>query len=417
MASKSPLRLGVLVVVIFLCTLVSYIDRVNISVTAPQMIEEYGWDTRSLGLVFSSFFWGYLLLQIPSGWLADRYGGRRIMFGSTLLWAVFTFLTTLPASIAGISAVRAALGAAEAPNMPALTSLIGRHLPRRFLSRILGFNFSAIALGPLVATPAAVFFMVNWGWRSVFYASAAVTLALALLWWWATKWAGVVDTPASEAAAAEIPAAPDAAPLVDRPFRSLEVWGFSVAWYSNAYIFYFFIFWLPIYLTQGKGFSLEEMAGLAVIPWMVLFVMMNVAGYFVDMLKRRSRHSLFWRRMIYAGAFVWCAAFLLPLQQAQSGAAAVTLISLAFAGLAWNWPIAYSLPIEYSAPKAGIITGFLNSWAQVAGILAPIITGYVVADGDWNKAFLVATVFAVLGALLVGLTSRYSTGAATPQVA
>src|SRR5215218_3596114 len=110
MSAKMPLRLGVLVVVIFLCTLVNYIDRVNISVTAPAMIEEYGWDSKSLGVVFSSFFWGYLLLQMPSGWLVDRFGGRRIMFGSTVLWAAFTALTALPRSIAGLSVVRALLG-------------------------------------------------------------------------------------------------------------------------------------------------------------------------------------------------------------------------------------------------------------------------------------------------------------------
>jgi MFS family permease len=412
--SKTPLRLGVLVVVIFLCTLVNYIDRVNISVTAPAMIEEYGWDSASLGIVFSSFFWGYLLLQMPSGWLADKLGGRRVMFGSIILWADFTVLTTIPKSILGLSVVRALLGAAEAPNMPALTSLIGRHLPRRLLSRVLGFNFSAIALGPLIATPFAVFFMVNWGWRSVFYASAALTLLLAGLWWWSTKWAGVVDETADEQAARhkseDDAPIPPAAALVERPFRSIEVWGFSVAWFSTAYVFYFFMFWLPTYLTQAKGFTLQEMAGLAVIPWLVLFVMMNVAGFLIDILKRRSRHHLFWRRMIFAGAFLWCAACLWPLQFVQSGLAAVGLISLAFVGLSFTWPIAYALPIEYSSRKAGVITGFLNSWGQVAGILAPIITGVVIADGDWTMAFLVTTLVAVMGAGLVGLTSRYSTG-------
>jgi MFS family permease len=133
-----------------------------------------------------------------------------------------------------------------------------------------------------------------------------------------------------------------------------------------------------------------------------------VAGWVIDMIKRRSHRPVFWMRMIYAGAFVWCAAFLYPLQQAQTPGAAVALITLALVGLAPNWPIAYSLPIAYAPRKAGTVTAFLNSWGQVAGILAPIITGVVVADGDWSKAFLVATVFAVLGALLVGLTTRYS---------
>lgn len=407
MRPSVSVRLATLVGVIFLCTLVNYIDRVNISVAAPQMIDEYGWDSASLGVVFSSFFWGYLLLQMPSGWLVDRFGARRIMFGSTVLWAAFTLLTAFPRSILGLSAVRAALGAAEAPNMPALTALVGRKLPPRFMSRILGFNFSAIALGPLVATPFAVAFMLNWGWRSVFYASAAVTLLLAGLWWWSTKWAGATDDAAD--LASESGSAPEVRGLTDRPFRSLEVWGFSLAWYSNAYVFYFFMFWLPTYLTKAKGFSLQEMAGLSIIPWLALFLAMNVAGWVIDAIKRRSRRPVFWMRMIYAGAFVWCAAFLYPLQQVQSGQSAVILITLALVGLAPNWPIAYSLPIAYAPKKAGTVTAFLNSWGQVAGILAPIITGLVVADGDWSKAFLVTTAFAVLGALLVGLTTRYST--------
>jgi MFS family permease len=411
MSASQSVRLAALVVVIFLCTLVNYIDRVNISVTAPQMIEEYGWDSASLGVVFSSFFWGYLLLQMPSGWLVDRYGARRMMFGSTILWALFTLLTAFPKSILGLSAVRAGLGAAEAPNMPALTALVGRHLPPRYLSRILGFNFSAIALGPLVATPFAVFFMINWGWRSVFYVSAAITLLLAGLWWWSTKWAGATDE-AHVVEAAVAAEKPRAEGLTEKPFRSLEVWGFSLAWYSNAYVFYFFMFWLPTYLTRAKGFTLEEMAGLAVIPWLALFVAMNISGWVIDMIKRRSRRPVFWMRMIYAGAFVWCAAFLYPLQHAQTGASAVVLITLALVGLAPNWPIAYSLPIIYSPRKSGTITAFLNSWGQVAGILAPIITGVVIGDGDWTKAFMVTTAFAVLGALLVGLTSRYSTGVA-----
>lgn len=415
MDKKTPVRLAVLVVVIFLCTLVNYIDRVNISLAAPAMIEEYGWDSTSLGLVFSSFFWGYLLLQMPSGWLADRFGGRRVMFGSILLWGAFTLLTTAPKSILGLSVVRAGLGAAEAPNMPALTALIGRHLPRRIMSRVLGFNFSAIALGPLVATPLAVLVMVEWGWRAVFYASAALTLLLAGLWWWATWLAGVTDEAEARGQGEETPGdeAPrdEAAALTERPFRSPEVWGFSVAWFSTSYVFYFFMFWLPTWLVQAKGMALEAMAGLAVIPWLVLFVMMNVAGFLIDILKRRSRHALFWRRMIYAGAFVWCAAFLWPLQQVQSPATAVALISLAFVGLSFTWPVAYSLPIEYAPRKAGVITAFLNSWGQVAGILAPLVTGAVVAGGAWDRAFLVTTGVAAGGALLVGLTSRYSTGA------
>src|ERR1039458_8693831 len=97
----------IVVLAIFLGTMINYLDRVNISVTAPIMSTEYGWNTANLGIIFSSFFWGYFLLQLPGGWLADRYGGGRLLFGSSLLWTIFTFLTAFPSNLIVLSGVRA----------------------------------------------------------------------------------------------------------------------------------------------------------------------------------------------------------------------------------------------------------------------------------------------------------------------
>ncbi len=408
--SDSKKTYGRLVIVaIFLCTMVNYLDRVNISVTAPMMSKEYGWDTTRLGIVFSSFFWGYFLLQLPGGWLADRYGGRRILFGSSLLWAVFTFLTAFPSNLLGLSAVRAGLGAAEAPNFPALTPFIARHLPKHLVSRILGFNFSAIALGPFVGTPFAAFCVIHWGWRSVFYTFAGMSLIWAVLWIWVTNRAGMTDATGAEAE-------PDAAAgtgqaIFEKPFSKLEVWGSSVAWYCTSYVFYFFVLWLPTYFMKVRGMSAAEMAGFATVPWLVLFITMNVAGYFVDIVKQRSKHSIFWRRMIFAGGFAWSAVFLFPLQHATTSTEAVALICIAFLGLGWTWPVAFALPIEYAPAKAGVVTGFMNSWGQIAGISAPIITGAVIAGGTWGMAFFITAAVSLLGTVLVAGTSHYSTGA------
>jgi len=398
------------VLAIFLCTMVNYLDRVNISVTAPVMSKEYGWDTTSLGLIFSSFFWGYFLLQLPGGWLSDKFGGGRLLFGSSLLWAVFTFLTAIPSNLIVLSGVRAALGAGEAVNFPAQTAFIGRHLPKRMVSRIMGFNFSAIALGPFIGTPLSVYFMTNWGWRSVFYAMGAMSLAWALFWFWLTRWAGMTDETVTSVNQGEAMQARASEAIFEKPLTKVEVWGSSMSWYCCSYVFYFFAFWLPTYFVKARGMSVEQMAGFATIPWLVLFFTMNVAGHVVDIIKQKSAHSIFWRRMIFAAGFAWAAVFIFPLQHATTGGGAVLLICVAFMGLGWSWPVAFALPIEYAPAKAGVVTGFMNAWGQVAGITAPLITGAVIAGGNWEWAFIITAFISIMGTALVAGTSHYSTG-------
>jgi ACS family glucarate transporter-like MFS transporter len=107
---------------------------------------------------------------------------------------------------------------------------------------------------------------------------------------------------------------------------------------------------------------------------------------------------------------IWASVFIYFLQYARTSRQAVALICVAFMGLAFQWPVAWALPIEYTPKKSGIITAFMNVWGQVAGIVAPLITGYVIMGGNWSKAFVATAMFALMGAILVGVTSRYSTG-------
>lgn len=407
---KPRFNVGWIVLLIFLGTMTNYMDRVNISLAAPVMVKEAGWSTVTLGVVLSSFFWGYFLLQIPGGWLADRFGGRRIMTVTGYLWAVFTAATAVSASsLPVLTGVRAGLGAAEAANFPAGTSIVARWLPRSVTARMQALNQSAIALGPLIATPLSVFLITTWGWPSIFYVFAIISLVWATVWWVVTKRAGLPDIPEKQPEAVAQPVIPD---FLDQPFKSLEVWGSSMAWYADSYVFYFLLTFMPTYFVQAQHVPLQELALLGTVPWAVLFVMMNVAGWIVDTVGRVSAHGIFWRRMMYAGGFVWAAAFMMLAKGATNANSAVVLISLALAGLAFVWPVGWSLPVVYARSKAGLLSGFMNSWGQVAGILAPIITGAAVAGGHWGNAFLWVVGFALLGAVLVAGTSRWSTDAA-----
>jgi len=406
---KSMAAWGV-VMGIFFCTMVNYMDRVNISVTAPMMIKEYGWDTQSLGFVFSTFFWGYFLLQMPMGWIADKFGPRKILGISAAYWGIFTIFSAIPSNIYALSTVRACLGAGEAANFPAQTSFIARHLPRRMVSRIQAFNLSAISLGPFVATPFAAYMMTHYGWRSVFYSFAVISFVIGAYWMYVTKKANMTDSVFLEEKQETGTEKKVVAAIFDKPLREIEVWGSSMAWFSNSYVFSFLVMWLPLYFVKGRGMSVEEMAVFGSIPWAFLFIMMNVAGYIVDWVKNNTKHNVFWRRMIFAAGYLWCAAFIVMIQNVQTSNEALMYICTSFVGLAFTWPVGFSLPIEYAGPKAGIATGFMNSWGQLAAIISPLITGYVASTNNWGHAFWWAAVFSLAGAIVVLATSKYNTG-------
>lgn len=395
---------------IFITTTVCFMDRVNISVAAPLIINEYGWDAQSLGYVFSAFFWGYFLCQLPTGWLADKFGPRRLLGISLAGWGIFSIFTVLPSNLYAMIAVRAGLGIVEAPTMPAEASFIARHLPRRMVGRIQALNLSAIAVGPLVATPFSAYMMIHYGWRSVFYACAVISFFFSAYWMYVTKKANMTDNvflQKNTDVATEKKVVPA---IFEKPLKELEVWGSSIQAASNSYVFVFLVLWLPMYFVKGRGMSVEEMAVFGTIPWAVLFVMMNVAGFIVDWVKNNTKHNVFWRRMILVAGYLLCAASIMMIQNVQTSNQALTYICIALVGLAFTWPVGFSLPIEYGGSNAGFLTAFLNCFGQFAAIISPLITGYVASTNNWGHAFWWAAVFALGGAIVVLVTSRYNTG-------
>jgi len=198
--------------------------------------------------------------------------------------------------------------------------------------------------------------------------------------------------------------------IFDQPLKQLEVWGSSMQAGCNSYVFTFVVLWLPTYFVKARGMSVQDMAVFSTIPWVVLFVFMNIAGFIVDYVKNNTVHSIFWRRMILVAGYVWCGTFILQIQNVQTSKQALMYICIAFVGLGFTWPVGFSLPIEYAGLKAGLITGFLNCWGQGVSIIQPLITGYVAATNNWGLAFVWAAGFSLAGAVVVLVTSRYNTG-------
>ena len=172
------------VLLTFVSVFICYIDRVNISVAIIPMAEEFGWSLQTQGFVLSSFFIGYLLLQIVGGRLADRFGGKMVLAAGVLAWSLFTLLTP-PAAALGISvliAARIAMGMGEAVTFPSIYSLYSRWVPLRERARAVGFTNSGIPLGTVFALVLTPYIVQRLGWEWAFYLFGSLGLVWYVAW-------------------------------------------------------------------------------------------------------------------------------------------------------------------------------------------------------------------------------------------
>jgi len=164
------------------CMALAYMDRWNLSVAAPLLMEEYGWNETTIGLLQSVFFYGFTASHLPGGWLADRFGGRRVLGTAVLLWSAITGLTSLATGLTTLVAARLALGLGEGVNMPSILNLVARWFPVEERTRATTIAVAGVHTGTLVALPLSAWIAASYGWRAVFQSYAVVGLAWVALW-------------------------------------------------------------------------------------------------------------------------------------------------------------------------------------------------------------------------------------------
>src|SRR5256885_16755988 len=150
------------------CLALSYMDRWNLSVAAPLLMQEYGWSAARMGLLQSIFFYGFTASHLPGGWLADRFGGRRVLGTAVVFWSAITGLTSLVSGFATLVSVRFALGLGEGVNMPSILNLIARWFPVEERTRATTVAIAGVQAGTLIALPLSAWIAASFGWRARF---------------------------------------------------------------------------------------------------------------------------------------------------------------------------------------------------------------------------------------------------------
>ncbi len=406
-AQRVPGRRWIIGLLLGVGVLVNYIDRINLSVAAPQLQQEFGLSPVELGLLFSAFFWSYSLLQVPGGMVLDRFGVTRVGRWGALLWAVASTITAVASGFGGIFAARVLLGVAEAPAFPASQKATGYWFPRNERARSTAIFDSAAKFSNVIGVPLVAVAIVNLGWRWGFGITALLSL-LYFVAYWAIYRDPSEDKRLTKAehdyiiaggATPEGIAEGGQGAMLGYLLRNRKVWGLTIGFSAYGYSFYLFLTWLPGYLVQTLHMDILKSAGYAAIPWVFATLSdLLVGGFLVDHLIARGYDETKVRKAVLVvgmllGLAVFGAVF------TTNAFWAVTWITIALTGLAAAAPVGSSI-VSLIAPRGGTgtIGGIVNFTNNLMGVAAPVITGFIVGiTHSFAGAFLVAGFVLLVG--------------------
>jgi len=410
--SSAPPRMRWLMLgLLFAISVVTYIDRVNISVTARQMMPALGLTDQQMGFVFSAFVIGYALFQVPGGWFADRWGIRIVLTIALLWWSCFTALTAMapasdlagPLGIVGVLAlVRFLLGIGEATALPTFNRAVADWLPAHERGLGIGIAIGGIGIGSAITPPVTAWIMVNYGWQTAFFASASLGIGLAVIWWIVARdrpsdhpWVMRRETGApAEHAVTRPPSIPWAALR-----RTPTVWWLVLSYGCLGYVAYVYMSWFYLYLVNVRGFDVLRGGFFASAPFLAILVSCPLGGWVTDRLALRrgvtqGRKAVGMTGMVLAAATIALGALM------ESPYLAIASLSIGAGWLYFTVGAYWSSMSDLSTSHAGSLSGLMNMGANIGGAVSPTLTPWIAEHWGWPVSLGVAALIALIGGIL-----------------
>jgi ACS family glucarate transporter-like MFS transporter len=419
MKSPTPIRWKILGL-LFLISVVTYLDRINISVAGKQMSEELGLTDLEFGTIFSAFVLGYALFQIPGGWLGDRFGYKKVLVSALILWSLFTALTPLAPNsplvsllgvVGAICLVRFLIGLSESVSYPCSTALAGQWFPPQERGRAIGTIFAGLGVGAALTSPMVAWLVVSYSWQISFYVCALLGILLGLvLVFYLTEWPQhhprISESELEyirQGRSVESPASSAATPARTTPWIKIltnrDVFLLFASYVCIGYTVYIYFAWFYRYLTDERGFDALNASYFAVLPFLAMTVTSPLGGLLTDrlMLRVGKRNA---RRMIVMGGKLPCLPLLFLGGRVDNDYLAIALLSLGF-GLAFLGTNCYwTRAIELMPSHAGTIGALMNMGTTVAGAFSPVLTPLIKDQYGWPAAWTVAGFFTLGAAIL-----------------
>ncbi len=395
-------RYGVLTV-LCLMYFVAYVDRVNISVAGPMIRREFGLSATELGLIFSAFAYPYAAMQIVGGWLADRLGPRLVLTLLSVLWAAGTILTGLSWGVASLVWFRVIVGLGEGGAFPTATRALTFWMPVAERGVAQGVTHASSRLGGAVTPPIVLALVASSGWRASFVVLGCVSLLWTLLWLNAFR-----NTPGEHSGVSaqehdELKSTPRAETGATRPtpWRALasRMWLVTFVDFCYGWSLWVFLTWLPSYLADARGFDLNSLAIMTMLPLSAGVVGDAVGGVASDALYKRTGNLRLARVGVLVIGLVGAFAFIVPAARTASAQGAVYALAAAFFFLELTNAVLWALPIDIAGPYAGTAGGMMNTGFGIAGMLSPVAFGIIIQrTGRYDLPFLISAGLLLIGA-------------------
>jgi MFS family permease len=369
---------------------INYVDRGTMPTAAPLLRLDLHFSDTQTGILLSAFFWTYAVMQIPVGWLAERFGAHRVLAVGLTLWASATILVGFAHSFIALLLLRLLLGLGESAGFPCASKLLASAVPPQGLGSANGIVAFAYLFGPAVGLYVGGWLMAQFGWRSAFFVFG--TLSLLWLWPW-SRVAHLVPVRASSNA--------EDSPRFWTVLKNPALWGTGLGLFSTNYTFYFMLTWLPSYLVRERGFSMVEMAQIAGTSYVVNALSALAGGWAIDRyIARGGSSSAAYKAVMAAGQIGSVACMLCMAVGSKPWALSAMFLFQVLCGA--SSPCVFAMSQILAGPRAaGRWVGIQNTCGSLAGVVAPWLTGFIVdRTHAFTNAFLVAAAVSLLG--LVG---------------
>ncbi len=383
-----------------LLAIITYLDRVCISVAGPRIQDALHLAPEQWGWVGTVFLIGYALFEIPSGHLGDRIGARKVLTRIVLWWSLFTAMTGAVSLYPVLLGVRFLFGAGEAGAFPNASVAISRWFAPERRGRAFGlFTMSSQiggALSPLLVIPIQQAF----GWRMSFYVFGCLGVM------WAAVWFGKFRDYPSEARRPVIVKHVSWRPILASP----SLWAIMLLSFGYVYTMGFYQTWLHTYLVRGRGFT-EQALSLSALPYVCGAAGNLLGGLTCDWLATIVGVKWSRRAVGMAGALL-ATCSMVALMFATNQFAVIACLSLVYTGITFQQPAVFTACVDIGGIQGGVVVGFMNTASQVGAAVSSVVFGYLVkATGAYDAPLVPMAAFLAIGIVLwlkVDVTARMS---------
>src|SRR5467141_3694982 len=398
--------------------LVTAFGRLNLAIAGKFLQEEFHFTNEVMGWILGAFAFGYAVFQIPCGWAGDRYGPRRTLTVAILWWATLTILITLVPLAVGKSswwnlawafvAVRFLTGAGEAASYPNANKIVANWMAKGQRGVGSSLLLGGVGAGGVLAPIAFAGTMQRWGWRSSFILSGLLAILVVAIWsLYATS--RPEEHPSVNSAELKILGSSGVGPeshsfrLSGTPWRKIfasgSVWALIASYFCHAYTPYIYYTWFFIYLTRVRGLTLTKGGLWGSTPFIAMTLMAPLGGWLSDKAvirfgRRHGRRSTVWIGMTAS------ALMLLVGGRAVGDTSAILLLALAAGFSSFAAPSWWASCIDMSPNYSGSLSGLMNTCANIAGGIAPILTAHLATEFGWTTALDVAALMSFTGGVI-----------------